>query len=222
MKKRYALTFALFSFAFVLNGFCEPVNLSHYKDELKLYHDNGAYEKELATTYEDAQKYVEERIQENTKRAHPKKLAIVFDIDETVLSNYPDMVKNNFGGSLNIIMDDIKKCEDPALKPALSFYQFAQSHGVTPFFVTGRPEDTRDCTIDNLKKMGFNHWKTLYLRPTDFHPKKSISEFKIAMRKQIEKEGYNIIASIGDQESDLRGPYADRGFKLPNPYYYLP
>lgn len=222
MKKRYALTLALCSLAFAINGFCEPANLSHYKDELKLYHDNGVYEKELAATLDDAKKYIDQRVNENAHRAHPKKLAIVLDIDETVLSNYPDMVKNNFGGSLNIIMNDIKKCEDPALKPSLEFYQYAQNKGVSAFFVTGRPEETRDCTINNLKKTGFDNWKTLYLRPNDFHPKKSISEFKIAMRKQIEKDGYQVIASIGDQESDLRGPYADRGFKLPNPYYYLP
>jgi hypothetical protein len=27
---------------------------------------------------------------------------------------------------------------------------------------------------------------------------------------------------LGDQNSDLTGGYAERGFKLPNPYYYLP
>jgi hypothetical protein len=29
-------------------------------------------------------------------------------------------------------------------------------------------------------------------------------------------------APVGDQESDVRGGYAERVFKLPNPVYFLP
>jgi len=35
-------------------------------------------------------------------------------------------------------------------------------------------------------------------------------------------QGYDILLTIGDQYSDLKGGYADKGFKLPNPMYYLP
>ena len=31
-----------------------------------------------------------------------------------------------------------------------------------------------------------------------------------------------IIASVGDQWSDLDGGYAERVFKLPNPFYFIP
>jgi HAD superfamily, subfamily IIIB (Acid phosphatase) len=31
-----------------------------------------------------------------------------------------------------------------------------------------------------------------------------------------------IVLSLGDQQSDLTGGYAERTFKLPNPVYYLP
>jgi hypothetical protein len=30
------------------------------------------------------------------------------------------------------------------------------------------------------------------------------------------------VANFGDQYSDLKGGYADRTFKLPNPNYFLP
>ena len=36
------------------------------------------------------------------------------------------------------------------------------------------------------------------------------------------QQGYTILLSLGDQESDLTGGYAERTFKLPNPVYYLP
>ncbi|MGB6550988.1 MAG: HAD family acid phosphatase [Xanthobacteraceae bacterium] len=30
-----------------------------------------------------------------------------------------------------------------------------------------------------------------------------------------------MIANVGDQESDLSGGYAEKTFKLPNPFYYI-
>ena len=39
------------------------------------------------------------------------------------------------------------------------------------------------------------------------------------MRRRIAEQGYTILLSMGDQESDLAGGYAERTFKLPNPFY---
>jgi nitroreductase len=47
-------------------------------------------------------------------------------------------------------------------------------------------------------------------------------DYKSATRAHIESLGYEIVASFGDQYSDLIGGHADRTFKLPNPNYYLP
>ena len=46
--------------------------------------------------------------------------------------------------------------------------------------------------------------------------------YKAGTRAYIESQGYDIVASFGDQYSDLNGGYADRTFKMPNPNYYLP
>ncbi len=46
---------------------------------------------------------------------------------------------------------------------------------------------------------------------------------KARARAAVERnEGYRIIASIGDQWSDLEGGSAERVFKLPNPFYQIP
>jgi hypothetical protein len=50
----------------------------------------------------------------------------------------------------------------------------------------------------------------------------SAADFKAPERRQITGQGYTILFSLGDQESDLAGGYAERTFKLPNPVYYLP
>jgi hypothetical protein len=46
--------------------------------------------------------------------------------------------------------------------------------------------------------------------------------YKSGTRAYIESLGYDIVASFGDQPSDLIGGYSDRTFKMPNPNYYLP
>jgi acid phosphatase len=35
-------------------------------------------------------------------------------------------------------------------------------------------------------------------------------------------KGYTVLASVGDQPSDLAGGYAERSFLMPNPFYRLP
>ena len=46
--------------------------------------------------------------------------------------------------------------------------------------------------------------------------------YKSAARAAIEKQGYEIVANVGDQYSDLAGGHADLAFKLANPFYFLP
>jgi hypothetical protein len=47
-------------------------------------------------------------------------------------------------------------------------------------------------------------------------------QYKSGTRAYIESLGYDIVADLGDQYSDLLGGFADKTFKLPNPNYYLP
>jgi hypothetical protein len=46
--------------------------------------------------------------------------------------------------------------------------------------------------------------------------------YKSGVRAHIEELGYDIVANFGDQFSDLKGGFANRTFKMPNPNYYLP
>jgi predicted secreted acid phosphatase len=47
-------------------------------------------------------------------------------------------------------------------------------------------------------------------------------QYKSGTRAYIESQGYNVVADLGDQFSDLEGGFADKTFKMPNPNYYLP
>ena len=58
------------------------------------------------------------------------------------------------------------------------------------------------------------------MRPDDGQ-KLSVSDRKTAARRALYREGYTIVANLGDQESDLRGGYAEHIFKLPDPLYLI-
>ncbi|WCB92817.1 hypothetical protein DSM104299_01517 [Baekduia alba] len=148
-----------------------------------------------------------------------KKLAIVFDVDETALSNYSAIVADGFvygPKSQAEATDEI----GVAIKPSLDLYNLAKSKGITPFFITGRPEAQRAPTEDNLKREGFADWGQAFLKPAGFTG--TTVQYKTGARTQIEQQGYHIVASVGDQYSDLAGGHADVAFKLPNPFYFLP
>lgn len=199
-------------------SYAEPANLSLVKQEVKNYHDSGLYAQELAHEIAEAQQFIIDKAKHNTTKA---RLALVLDIDETSLSNYTKMAEHDFVTTREQLHEEILAANSPAIKPMLNLYNDAIKHGVKVFFITGRNESERAATQQNLNNAGFDNWAGLYLRP-DNYKKPSIVPFKSQTRALIAQQGYTIIASIGDQDSDITGGYAEKGFKLPNPFYHLP
>ncbi|MDP3559809.1 MAG: HAD family acid phosphatase [Legionellaceae bacterium] len=200
-------------------SFAEPPNLSLLKQKVIAYHDSGAYEKELAAVSKQAENFIQQKVSQNTVSS--QKLAIVLDIDETSLSNYQHMIENDFTGNRELIHQNIMRGDDAPIVPILNLYKAAEKQNVAVFFVTGRRPSEQKSTEENLKKVGFTQWAGIFFKPEDYHQSSAIP-FKEGARETIAKEGYTIIASLGDQKSDITGKYMERGFKLPNPYYYIP
>ncbi len=225
MNKFQMVTNTLLAIACTLSltttSFAEPQNLAQLTHEVMAYHDSGEYQKELTEAIIHARNYVMTRVKTNQKASRPEKLAIILDIDETSLSNYDKMAARHFVANKEQLHKEILAADAPAIQPMLSFYQEALAHGITVFFVTGRKESERQATAKNLKLAGYQQWAGIYLKPENYD-KPSIIPFKSQTRAAIANRGYTIIATIGDQFSDLAGGYAEKGFKLPNPYYYLP
>lgn len=196
----------------------EPKNLSLIKQEIIHYHDSGEYSSEINKVMFKAKAYLKTHLTQ--KKHNNKKAAIVLDIDETALSNYPNLVKYNFGGTLAEIMATEIAGRDPVIKPTLDLYRYAKSHGIAVFFITGRYMYERGATVRNLKKAGYSNWDGLILRSKS-NEKLPAWRFKKIARKSLIKRGYDIIVNIGDQKSDLIGGYAEKTFKLPNPFYYI-
>jgi predicted secreted acid phosphatase len=143
-----------------------------------------------------------------------RKRAIVFDVDETALSNHSAIDADNFtfgDNSKPEATNEIGK----AIPPTLALFKLAQKKGIATFFITGRGEAVRDHTAHNLQREGFTGYNELVLKPAGFTG--TTVDYKAGARKAIEAQGYRIVASVGDQYSDLAGRHEAVAFKLPNP-----
>jgi acid phosphatase len=107
-----------------------------------------------------------------------------------------------------------------ALVPTRQLVARARALGVAVFFVTGRPPRLRASTERNLREQGYT-WEGILLHPKDGRFASAV-DFKSVERRKLTERGYTILLSMGDQQSDLDGGYAERTFKLPNPVYFLP
>lgn len=196
----------------------EPLNLSHAKTAVLAYIDDGRYAQGLEAVAAEAKAWIAERA---AARKPGERLAVVFDIDETVLSNLPHMRAEEFGYNPREWAAWVNKANAPALPAVREVYNSARAADVAVLFLTGRKDPKeRAGTVKNLRREGMGDYAALKLA-VEGDPLRTSRERKSAARAAWEAEGWTIIATIGDQESDL-GAHAERGFKLPNPFYHIP
>lgn len=198
-------------------GAAEPANLDHHKNEIRRYVDSGEYLRDITSVSSQAKAWLTERA---ARRSSGERLAVVFDLDETLLSNLPFMLAEDLGGSDAAWDAWLAKGEDPVIEPVRDLYRLARRLGVEVIFITGRHEHLRAATERNLREVECADYAALISTPDGL--KKTAEAFKTGERKRLAEQGYVIIANIGDQESDLAGGYAERTFKLPDPFYFTP
>ncbi len=199
------------------------LNLDTLKGELKQYQactcTCGCYTKDLDHQADRAIDFLRLRA---GRRRDEEKLALVLDIDETTLTNWPEMTKADFAYDSAAFNAWANTSQAAAIPGTLRLYKEAQRLGVSVFFLTGRPETQRRATEQNLRGQGFDNWQQLILRPAEQASLTAV-EYKSAARATIVKQGYKIVESVGDQWSDLKGkPEAEFSVKYPNPFYFIP
>ncbi|MFD4727188.1 HAD family acid phosphatase [Streptomyces seoulensis] len=157
--------------------------------------DYATWQRDCGRVMDEALPYIQSRAAAGASSG--EKQAIVLDVDNTTL-------ETDFGF----------RFPQPANRPVLKVAQYAQDHGVALIFVTARP--------------GLLHWPTSYnlehdgYRVTDLRVRglvdlfKNVADYKTAQRADIERQGYTIIANIGNSPTDLTGGHAERTFKLPD------
>ncbi len=201
-----------------------PLNIDKVKDVLLAYQAEN-YDGDIAAVFAAARAYVEGRAGQVSKPA------LVLDIDETSLSNWSNLKANNFGFIADGTCDRlpsgpcgfkawILQGVAPPIKPALDLFNAAKAKGVAVVFITGRRDRERQATLWNLDRAGFEGWAKLVTRPDD-DPHPTVEAYKTDERRKLAEAGYAIVATVGDQQSDLDGGFAECTFKVPNPFYFI-
>ncbi len=174
------------------------------------------------------------RVDEALEQPQTKPLAIVTDIDETVLDNSAYDVKQSLVGK-----DYEQKSWEQwtglskadTIPGALSFLRYAASKGVKIFYLTNRAEAERKGTLENLVRFGFPDAVNDHLIL-----KQNVSSKE--SRRQTIAQTHNIMMLMGDNLADfsalfdkkpederIKNTYASasefgkRFIVLPNPVY---
>jgi hypothetical protein len=175
--------------------------------------------------------------------------AIVLDVDDTTLNTWEFELSVNFAFSpaaQQPFVDQQKFVPEPGM---VDVVREAEREGYAIFYLTGRGAAQEKATLGNLTADGVGV-DAGYPKPTTLSDgedglftKPAVADYpdylkaackddpngscttihyKSATRAHIESLGYDIVANVGDQFSDLKGGHADRAFKIPNPTYFLP
>lgn len=186
-------------------------NLSVSKSRVIDYYESGEYEDNLQAALEPAYEFLSER-------ADVVNPAVIFDVDETILSNYDYIKSIDFGYERKLWDDYLANIDAKPINSTVDLYKSLIEKNIAVIFLTARSQETYHHTFENLKSVGIDKFDTLICRAEEYE-KISSSEFKELERIRLTETGYNIIMCVGDQDSDMQGKNTGVKIKLPNKMY---
>ena len=202
----YLITLCFLSTAFVSCDVKSKYNVDIKKDSTDinnekllvatLFHQKAAEYKALSyQAYNIAKLTLDNELR---KMLLTKKLAVIVDVDETVLDNSPFQAKIILEKTLypEYWNEWCELAQAKALPGAVEFLNYAKSKGVEVFYVTNRKENLKEKTIKNLKAKGFPYAdiEHLYMKKNESGKEK---------RRQAIASNYHIVLFIGDNLSDF-------------------
>lgn len=180
------------------------------------YYNSGGYDTELNAIIDAVIPYLD------NIQVEKGKTAIVFDVDETLLSNvklyyeaYTGQIVFNDSTESNWIINS-----GPTALPTKRLYDYALSKGFTIFIITGQSASGQQYVENNLKNNGYTGYTELICKPQQFANSTALA-YKSYYRQQLTQQGYNIVANVGDQFSDMGGGNSGMFIRIPNYLYYI-
>ncbi|MCC8424247.1 5'-nucleotidase, lipoprotein e(P4) family [Mucilaginibacter sp. UR6-11] len=146
------------------------------------------------------------RLDAALKHKSKKPLAVITDIDETLLDNSPyDAIRavNNLEFDLKAWKQWTAKGICDTVPGAPSFFKYAASKGVAVFYITNRDEDERPGTTKNLKL-----YNLPYADDAHIILKQTVSS-KESRRQQVLAK-YNVVLLCGDNLPDFDALYDNK------------
>jgi len=191
-----------------------PINLQIAKTVLTKYYLGGQYQ-------EDLQNLVNQWIGHfNITDSPDPSDVIVFDIDETILSSYSDILAYDYAIIPKLFSEWIDGANASVIPETYMLYTFLQTKGFKIAFITGRNESERQATRTNLHKMKIDSYETLIMRnSSNFYLPAAV--YKNQLRAELVARGYRIVGTVGDQLSDFAGDNVGHVMKVPNYCYFI-
>jgi predicted secreted acid phosphatase len=183
------------------------------KAAIRNYYQNY-YDEQVCTLATDVWNYIFDAYKRATL---PSNAAVVFDIDDTLLSTYAPH-KQRYRQSLPA-GHQFPENYFPPITHVVNLYNNLRMLGVKTLLLTGRYDIFRSWTVGNLRAVGITEWEDLAMR-TPQEISMPAKEYKSNRRTEWARR-HNIVANIGDQYSDLEGPHSGYTVKIPNPQYYV-
>lgn len=188
-------------------------NLGESKKKVTAYYQSERYKNELKEVIDDA-------IDELSSVKVEDSSAVIFDVDETALSNYRHIKDEvDFGYVPELWNKWILKAEATAIDDVKRLYDRLIERKFHVIFITGRTEGQYDATYKNLVNAGYTKFDTLIVR-TERTRKSPAADFKNIERIVLVGMGYKIAACVGDQWSDMAGENTGLKIRIPN-YLYM-
>ncbi len=138
-----------------------------------------------------------------TEKKNTKPLAVVVDVDETVLDNSPleaRLIKEGKTFSYSEWAKWVNKAIAQPQPGAVSFTQFCKKHNVEVYYITNRSIRFLKPTVENLKKMGFAYADTSHVLM------RTNTGDKTARRNKVLAH-HDVVVYMGDNMVDLNQKY---------------
>ena len=140
-----------------------------------------------------------QRVDEGLKKVSDKPLAIITDIDETLLDNSPYDVKRALQNQ-DYNDKTWKEWTDKAIADTVpgapAFFKYAASKGITIFYITNRNENERAATLFNLQRYGLPNTNDEHLLLKNGNSSKE-------SRRQDVLKTHNVLLLCGDNLPDF-------------------
>jgi phosphoglycolate phosphatase-like HAD superfamily hydrolase len=191
-------------------------------DDIDAYMMDGPYDLYLESISANALRAIDRQLEVARRTGDTRPPIVVVDVDDTVVSQHRGL-RNRFVRELEAQGVSVPPGFLPPLWPIVRLVQELRRRGVRIAILTGRHSTSEAVTLANLRWVGIDGWDHAIFRrvntPEQFMP---AAEYKSRQRRRLADAGYNIVANIGDQYSDIQGPHSGVAVKLPNPMYVIP
>ncbi len=202
---KQSTTYLAFFLASIISG-CSSDHAARHQDHLLQATTWYQHAAEMRALYYQSFNWAGRELDERISEGSVKPLAVVLDIDETVLDNSPQTAQQIVENEpFNNEMWD-EWCSMAKARPlpgALDFTKRAAAQGVEVFYISNRGIHLLDATINNLRTAGYPFSDSSHVLL------KTSTSIKDSRREKV-KETHEIVLLIGDNLGDFSGIFENR------------